>query len=228
MAGIPWLGVAHIEEALALRAGGDEGRLLAWLITPGERLVEALAADVDLSVSSTWMLDEVVEAARATATTSRIHLKADTGLGRNGAAPADWPDLVTAALKAEAAGHVRVAGLWSHLACADEPGHRVAVIDHGRIIDIGSPASLIRRHCPERTVVVTTAHPAAEAIFAALPGVHVDRRDEAIAIRGRGDDLVTSVVQCIAREAILVSDLRTEAPTLEDVFLTLTGETVRA
>ena len=105
---------------------------------------------------------------------------------------------------------------------------RVAVIDHGRIIDIGSPAALVRRHCPQRTVVVTTAHPAAEAIFAALPGVHVQRRDGEIAISGRGDDLVTSVIQRIAREAIDVSDLRTETPTLEDVFLTLTGERIRA
>jgi ABC-2 type transport system ATP-binding protein len=105
---------------------------------------------------------------------------------------------------------------------------RVAVIDHGRIIDIGSPASLIRRHCPERTVVVTTAHPSAEASFAALPGVEVERRDQEIAIRGRGDDLVTSVIQSIATEGIAVRDFRTETPTLEDVFLTLTGNSIRA
>jgi ABC-2 type transport system ATP-binding protein len=105
---------------------------------------------------------------------------------------------------------------------------RVAVIDHGRIIDIGSPASLVRRHCPERTVVVTTSHPRAEALFAALPDVQVERRGQAIAVRGRGDDLVTSVIQCIATEAIAVRDFRTETPTLEDVFLTLTGESIRA
>jgi ABC-2 type transport system ATP-binding protein len=104
---------------------------------------------------------------------------------------------------------------------------RVAVIDHGRIVDIGSPASLVRRHCPERTVVVTTTHPSAEASFAALPGVRVERRDHDIAIRGCGDDLVTSVIQCIATEAIAVRDFRTETPTLEDVFLTLTGESIR-
>jgi ABC-2 type transport system ATP-binding protein len=104
---------------------------------------------------------------------------------------------------------------------------RVAVIDHGRIVDIGSPASLVRRHCPERTVVVTTTHPAAEASFAALPGVRVERRGQEIDIRGRGDDLVTSVIQCIATEAIAVRDFRTETPTLEDVFLTLTGESIR-
>jgi len=94
-------------------------------------------------------------------------------------------------------------------------------------IDIGSPASLVRRHCPERTVVVTTAHPSAEASFAALPGVQVERRDLNIAIRGRGDDLVTSVIHRIATEGIPVRDFRTETPTLEDVFLTLTGESIR-
>ena len=40
---------------------------------------------------------------------------------------------------------------------------RVAIIDHGRIVDIDSPASLVRRHCPERTVLVSTADPGAEA-----------------------------------------------------------------
>ena len=106
---------------------------------------------------------------------------------------------------------------------------RVAVIDHGRIIDIGSPAALIRRHCPERTVFVTTAQPSAGELFRQLPGVSgVERRDNEVAIRGRGDDLIGGVIQCLARHAIPVEDFRTEMPTLEDVFLTLTGRTVRA
>ncbi len=65
--GVPWLGVALPTEALALRASGDRGRILAWLWTPGEPAVEAcVAAGVDLSVSSRWALDEVVAAARST------------------------------------------------------------------------------------------------------------------------------------------------------------------
>jgi alanine racemase len=52
-----------------------------------------------------------------------VHLKADTGLSRGGAAPDDWPALVDAALAAEATGQIKVAGLFSHFACADEPGH---------------------------------------------------------------------------------------------------------
>ncbi|WP_103528694.1 alanine racemase, partial [Streptomyces sp. SM12] len=66
---------------------------------------------------------EIEDAARATGRTARVQLKVDTGLGRNGAQPADWSGLVTAARAAEAAGTIRVTGLWSHFACADEPGH---------------------------------------------------------------------------------------------------------
>jgi alanine racemase len=70
-----------------------------------------------------WALREVVAAARAAGRHARVHLKADTGLGRNGAQPADWPELVAAARAAEAEGALQVTGLWSHFACADEPGH---------------------------------------------------------------------------------------------------------
>ena len=106
---------------------------------------------------------------------------------------------------------------------------RVAVIDRGRIVDIGTPAALVRRHCPERTVVVTTPDREADGRFRELAGVDaVERRDNDVAIRGRGDELVTNVVQCLARHAIAVSDLRTETPTLEDVFLRLTGHSIRA
>ena len=122
--GASWLGTALIDEALALRAAGlTEPRVLAWLMGPGEAWADALRADVDVSVNAAWALDEVVAAARETGTTARLHLKVDTGLSRGGAAPADWPDLVDAARKAEAEGAVRVVGLWSHLAYADAPGH---------------------------------------------------------------------------------------------------------
>ncbi|RPK59937.1 Alanine racemase [Streptomyces sp. ADI96-02] len=122
-AGATWLGTATPQEALALRAGGLDGRVLCWLWTPGGPWAEAIEADVDVSVSALWALREVVAVAGAVGRAARIHLKADTGLGRNGCRPADWPVLVTEALAAEKAGRVRIAGLWSHFACADEPGH---------------------------------------------------------------------------------------------------------
>ncbi|WKX72046.1 alanine racemase [Streptomyces sp. XD-27] len=122
-AGAAWLGTATPEEALALRAAGDRGRLMCWLWTPGGPWREAIEADIDVSVSGMWALREVTAAARAAGRTARIQLKADTGLGRSGCQPADWAELVAAARAAEAEGTVRVTGLWSHFACADEPGH---------------------------------------------------------------------------------------------------------
>ncbi|TXS05747.1 alanine racemase [Streptomyces sp. col6] len=122
-AGAAWLGTATPQEALALRAAGLDGRMLCWLWTPGGPWREAIEADIDVSVSGMWALREVTDAATAAGRTARIHLKADTGLGRAGCQPADWPELVAAARTAERAGTVRVTGLWSHFACADEPGH---------------------------------------------------------------------------------------------------------
>lgn len=122
-AGATWVGTATPEEALALRAAGIEGRLMCWLWTPGGPWREGVEADLDMSVSGMWALREVSAAARSVGRTARIQLKADTGLGRGGCMPADWPELVSQALQAEAEGLVRVTGLWSHFACADEPGH---------------------------------------------------------------------------------------------------------
>lgn len=122
-AGADWLGVALLQEAVALRDAGVEGRILAWLGVPGGPWSECVALDVDLGVSALWSLDEVRAAARASGRRARVHLKADTGLSRNGATPDDWPVLVAAARAAEDEGTVAVVGLWSHLASADDPGH---------------------------------------------------------------------------------------------------------
>lgn len=122
-AGAGWLGTATPDEALALRAAGITAPVLCWLWTPGGPWRAAVEADVDVTVSAPWALREVAEAAAAAGRTARVQLKADTGLGRNGAQPAEWPDLVAAARAAETEGLVKVTGLWSHFACADEPGH---------------------------------------------------------------------------------------------------------
>jgi ABC-2 type transport system ATP-binding protein len=105
---------------------------------------------------------------------------------------------------------------------------RVAIIDHGRIIDIGTPAELVRRHCPERTVTVATEDSTAPDRFRVIPQVQsVSSQGVQLTIRGLGDDLVTQVIHCLAEHRIRVIDFRTELPTLEDVFLKLTGHTIR-
>lgn len=122
-AGAAWIGTATPEEALALRAAGDRGRLMCWLWTPGGPWREAVEADVDVSVSGLWAVREVSEAARACGRAARVQLKIDTGLGRSGCQPDDWPELIAAARAAEDEGLIEVTGVWSHFACADEPGH---------------------------------------------------------------------------------------------------------
>jgi ABC-2 type transport system ATP-binding protein len=105
---------------------------------------------------------------------------------------------------------------------------RVAIIDRGRIADIGTPAELIRRHCPEQTIVIATAAPSGAERFRALPPVEsADAEDGKITIRGRGDDLVAQVIRCLAEHRMDVTDFRTERATLEDVFLKLTGHSIR-
>lgn len=119
-AGADALGVAHVAEALELRAAGITAPLLAWLHTVDTDFRAALARDVELGVSG-WELGPIAEAARELGGTARIHLKIDTGLGRNGATAQRWPELVRWAAQAEAEGLVRVAGVFTHLAVADEP-----------------------------------------------------------------------------------------------------------
>lgn len=123
--GASWLGTAIVDEALALRAAGITVPILSWLWTPdeAETVRRALAAGIDISVSSQWQLAAVLAAVRAGGAAARVHLKVDTGLSRNGSYVADWPDLVTATAKAQAAAEVVVVGVWSHFAYADEPGH---------------------------------------------------------------------------------------------------------
>ena len=121
--GADWLGVAFLEEAMALRADGDGGRILCWLAVPGEDYRPAIAADVDVTAATTDQLAEITAAARAADRPARVQLKVDTGLSRGGSTVAAWPGLVAAAAKAEADGALTVTGVWSHLASSDLPQH---------------------------------------------------------------------------------------------------------
>jgi alanine racemase len=122
-AGAEWLGVATIDEALALRAAGDTGRVLCWLTVPGEDYRAAVEAGVDVTVYTVAELEEVVVASRQAGVPALLQLKVDTGLSRGGSTLPLWAGLVRAAAAAERSGAVRVTGVWSHLACSDEPAH---------------------------------------------------------------------------------------------------------
>ena len=117
-AGAEWLGVATIDEALALRAAGDQGLVLCWLAVPGEDYRAAIEADVDVSAYSVDQLDAI---AASGATLARVQLKVDTGLSRGGAPMAEWADVVARARRGEQEGSLTVTGVWSHLSSSDEP-----------------------------------------------------------------------------------------------------------
>jgi ABC-2 type transport system ATP-binding protein len=105
---------------------------------------------------------------------------------------------------------------------------RVAIIDHGRIIDIDSPDRLIARHCPERMVEVFCDDSEAEARFGRIPCAdRVSRDGGRVTIQGRGDNFVSEVIHCLSEHRIRVTDFRTVLPTLEDVFLIVTGHSLR-
>ncbi|MEU9975744.1 alanine racemase [Streptomyces sp. NPDC051014] len=179
-AGANWLGTATPEEALALRA--DPGlpadvRIMCWLWTPGGPWREAVEAGLDVSVSGMWALREAVEAARAAGRPALVQLKADTGLGRNGCQPEDWPELVAEALRAQTAGLVRITGLWSHFACADEPGHP----------SIAAQLTLFREllaHAEEQGVRPEVRHIANSPATLTLPESHFDLVRTGIALYG--------------------------------------------
>jgi alanine racemase len=177
--GATWLGTATIDEALALRAAGFAEPVLAWLWTPGEdaAVQHAVADGIDVSVSSGWQLDAVRAAATATGRTARVHLKIDTGLSRNGSYVTDWPELVAAAAKAQAAGEVEAYGVWSHFVYADQPGHPTIA---RQIAAFGDALEVAER----AGVHPTARHLANSAATLSLPQAHFDLVRPGIAVYG--------------------------------------------
>ncbi|NUS71946.1 MAG: alanine racemase [Corynebacteriales bacterium] len=121
--GATYLGACTVSEALALRAAGIDAPMLAWLFSPSVDLAPAVLAKIDLSAASVDDLRRIEAAVDATGVTARVHLKVDTGLGRNGSPAQLWPELLQLAAKAQASNAIEIVGVWSHFACADEPGH---------------------------------------------------------------------------------------------------------
>lgn len=124
-AGAAELGVATIDEALALRRDGITAPVLAWLHPPGTDFAPALEADVQVGISSLGQVEDLVDAVRRTGRPAAVTIKVDTGLNRNGVSAGDYPDVLDAVGRAAAAGAIRVRGIMSHLACADEPDNPV-------------------------------------------------------------------------------------------------------
>jgi alanine racemase len=121
--GASFLAVSFPSEALSLRAAGIQAPILTFMHLQDEDLTQALIAEIDLTVSNEEQLDGIAEWAERLGRTAHIQLKADTGLNRNGATPAQWPALCAAAARLEQQGLVRVRAVWSHLVRTLEPEH---------------------------------------------------------------------------------------------------------
>ncbi len=174
--GATWLGTATIDEALTLRSAGISSSVLAWLWTPDENdtVRAAVAAGIDLSVSSEWQLGTVADAARELGVVARVHLKIDTGLSRNGATAADWRELAEGAAAEPAVDPV---GVWSHFAYADAPGHPTIAkqLDRFRAaLDVAAAAGVQPRW----------RHLANSAATLTLPEAHFDLVRPGIAVYG--------------------------------------------
>jgi alanine racemase len=120
-AGAAELGVATIDEALALRRGGITAPVLSWLHPPGTDFAPALTADVQIAVSSVRQVSDLLDAVERTGRTAEVTVKVDTGLNRNGVSSADYPAVLTELQRAAAADALRVRGIMSHLANGDVP-----------------------------------------------------------------------------------------------------------
>jgi alanine racemase len=139
-AGAAELGVATVDEALALRRDGITGPVLAWLHPPGTDFAPAVAADIQVALSSVRQLDELLNAVQRTGRTATVTVKVDTGLNRNGVSAAEYPTMLTALQRAHADGAVRLRGIMSHLAHGDDPDNPFNDLQAQRLIEMAAHA----------------------------------------------------------------------------------------
>lgn len=205
--GAAWLGVAQPHEALALRAAGDTGPILTWLYGPRFPARALIAADVDMSVSSLEVLEVIAARASETQLAARIHICVDTGLSREGVTLAALPELLIRAHELQQQGHVRVVGMWSHLAWADAPGH--PTIDAQAEV-FRAALALAQTH----GIDVELRHLANSACTLTRPDLHFDLVRPGIAIYGlppvpdpTGGNFELIPAMTVRSEVILVKDV---------------------
>ncbi|GAA2028655.1 alanine racemase [Yaniella flava] len=176
-AGATWLGTAHVREALELREAGIAAPLLAWLHTINTPFEAAVAHNIDLGVSGPE-IEAVADAARATNLPARVHLKIDTGLSRNGAVPEAWDALCRRAAELQQSGLVRVVGVFTHFAVADDPVGEPAVDEQLRVYH--EAVDTARKH----GLTVDVRHVANSPALLSRPDTHLDMVRAGVAIYG--------------------------------------------
>ncbi len=108
---------------------------------------------------------------------------------------------------------------------------RVAILDHGRIVALDTPGNLIHDlGAEERVVFCVEGTLPADFEKALSGGARVEVQGRQVTVHGRNGrktPLVSEVVGLLSGQGVQFSDLRTEQPSLEDVFLSLTGREMR-
>ncbi len=210
--GATWLGVAQLAEAHALRAAGLTVPVLSWLHAPGMDFTSALHEGITLSASAPWALSALAEAAHATGRTATVHLKVDTGLGRNGAFQGtvgqrhtDWQVLVALAARLQAEGSVDVEGVFTHFAYADAPEHPTVLAQQEAFAAAvaeaeaaGLPVRL--RHMANSAAVLTNPASAWDLV---RPGVAVYGLTPAPEIGSSADFGLTPAMTATARASVV-------------------------
>jgi len=166
--------VADLDEARELRAAGVKAALLAWLLDPEDDFVDAVAQDIDLGIATVVQLHKALAAAERSGKTAHLHLKIDTGLGRNGATADEWPGLLVETAKAVATGKVQVIGIFSHLSSTGEAQ------DHAQIERFKAALALAEEH----GVTYEFAHLTASDGSLAYPSAHFSMIRVGIALYG--------------------------------------------
>ena len=119
-AGADWFGTALLEEGIALRNNGIRKPIISWLTPIGEDFKTAINLDIDLSLSSIELLNEIILVGKSINKVPRVHIEIDTGMNRGGFGD-DWGLLLPEIVKAVKANEIKAIGIWSHFARADEP-----------------------------------------------------------------------------------------------------------
>mgnify|MGYP002654352716 CR=1 FL=1 len=114
------LGTADLEEAMALRKAGIKSPIMAWLYSKDTEFEDAVTNDIELGASTITTIEKIATAAKKVGKVAKVHLKVDTGLGRNGAALADWPELIKKAIELRDSGAIELVGVFSHLSGTSE------------------------------------------------------------------------------------------------------------
>jgi alanine racemase len=140
--GADWLGVADIDEALELRRAGIDAPLLAWLHGPSPDFTAAIAADIDLGLSSALQVRQAADAATRVGRTANVQIKLETGLNRNGVDETDWAEVLALAAAFERVGRLRVRGLFSHLANTSRADDEAAIMSFERGLAAAAAAGL--------------------------------------------------------------------------------------